>query len=103
MLTELQGQIERIHLHQEENGFTIAEVKVPGAQNLVCAATDLMAPMPGEVIKMQGEWTNLSVRIKMQTARSLHLKIAWYEASEADFAESKDDLIDYGGVLTFPR
>ena len=78
-------------------------MKVPGWQNLVCAAGNLMAPMPGEVIKMKGEWTNLSVRIKMQTARSLYLKIAWHEASEADFAESKDDLIDYGGVVTFPR
>jgi exodeoxyribonuclease V alpha subunit len=58
MLTELQGQIERITFTNEENGFTIAKVKVPGRQDLVCAVGNLMAPMPGEVIKMQGEWTN---------------------------------------------
>ena len=58
MLAELQGQIERITFTNEENGFTIAKVKVPGRQDLVCAVGNLMAPMPGEIIKMQGEWTN---------------------------------------------
>jgi exodeoxyribonuclease V alpha subunit len=58
MLTELQGQIERITFTNEENGFTIAKVKVPGRQDLVCVVGNLMAPMPGEVIKMQGEWAN---------------------------------------------
>jgi len=33
MLTELQGQIERITYTNEENGFTIAKVKVPGRQD----------------------------------------------------------------------
>ena len=58
MLAELQGQIERIIYTNEENGFTIAKVKVPGRQDLVCVVGNLMAAMPGEVIKMQGEWTN---------------------------------------------
>jgi exodeoxyribonuclease V alpha subunit len=30
MLAEIQGQIERITFTNEENGFTIAKVKVPG-------------------------------------------------------------------------
>ena len=58
MLAELQGQIERITFTNEENGFTIAKVKVPGRHDLVCVVGNLMAPMPGEIIKMQGEWTN---------------------------------------------
>lgn len=58
MLIDLQGQIERITYTNEENGFTIAKVKVPGRQDLVCVVGNLMAPMPGEVIKMQGEWAN---------------------------------------------
>jgi exodeoxyribonuclease V alpha subunit len=48
MLAELQGQIERITFTNEENGFTIAKVKVPGRQDLVCAVGNLMAPMPGD-------------------------------------------------------
>ncbi len=35
ILTELQGQIERIACTNEENGFTIAKVKVPGRQDFV--------------------------------------------------------------------
>jgi exodeoxyribonuclease V alpha subunit len=58
MLAELQGQIERITFTNEENGFTIAKVKIPGRPDLVCVVGNLMAPMPGEIIKMQGEWTN---------------------------------------------
>lgn len=58
MLAELQGQIERITFTNEENGFTIAKVKVPGRPDLVCVVGNLMAPMPGEIIKMHGEWTN---------------------------------------------
>ena len=58
MLAELQGQIERITFTNEENGFTIAKVKVSGRPDLVCVVGNLMAPMPGEIIKMQGEWTN---------------------------------------------
>ena len=40
MLTELQGQIERITLSNEENGF---KVNVPDRQDLACAVGNLMA------------------------------------------------------------
>lgn len=58
MLVYLQGQIERITYTNEENGFTIAKVKVPGRQDLVRVVGNLTAPRPGEVIEMQGEWAN---------------------------------------------
>jgi ATP-dependent exoDNAse (exonuclease V) alpha subunit len=58
MLIELQGQIERITYTSEESGFTIARVKVPGHRDLVCVVGNLLAPMPGEIIKMRGEWAN---------------------------------------------
>jgi len=58
MLTELQGQIERITYTSEESGFTVARVKVPGRHDLVTVVGSLMAPMPGEIIRMQGEWAN---------------------------------------------
>lgn len=57
MLNNLTGQIERITYSNEENGFTIARVKVPGRRDLVTVVGNLMSPMPGEIIKMQGEWT----------------------------------------------
>ncbi|MBC2694266.1 MAG: ATP-dependent RecD-like DNA helicase [Desulfobacteraceae bacterium] len=58
MLNNLTGQIERITYSNEENGFTIARVKVSGRRELVTVVGNLMSPMPGEIIKMQGEWIN---------------------------------------------
>ncbi len=58
MLTDLQGQIERITFTSDETGFTIAKVKVAGRRDLVAVVGNLMAPTPGEVLKMRGEWTN---------------------------------------------
>ena len=57
MLADLQGQIERITYTNEENGFTIAKVKVYGRRDLVTVVGNLLAPTPGEIFKMQGEWT----------------------------------------------
>ncbi|MBU4258284.1 MAG: ATP-dependent RecD-like DNA helicase, partial [Proteobacteria bacterium] len=58
MLNNLTGQIERITYSNEENGFTIAKVKVSGRKGLVTVVGNFMSPMPGEVIKMEGEWTS---------------------------------------------
>jgi exodeoxyribonuclease V alpha subunit len=54
----LQGQIERITYTNDENGYTIAKVKVNGHRDLVTVVGNLMAPTPGEIIKMDGEWVN---------------------------------------------
>ena len=56
MLTDLSGQIERITFTNEENGFTIAKVRVKGKRDLITVIGNLMAPMPGEILDMQGEW-----------------------------------------------
>jgi exodeoxyribonuclease V alpha subunit len=58
MLVELQGQIERITYTNEENGYTIAKVKIYGQRDLVTVVGNLMAPMAGEILKMRGEWAN---------------------------------------------
>ncbi len=58
MLTDLYGQIERITYTNEENGFTIARVKVYGKRDLVTVVGNLISPLPGEILKMKGEWTN---------------------------------------------
>nr|WP_246514887.1 helix-hairpin-helix domain-containing protein [Desulfonema limicola] len=58
MLIDIQGQIERITYNNEENGYTIARVKVYGHRDLVTIVGNLMAPAPGEILKMKGEWAN---------------------------------------------
>ncbi len=58
MLTDLSGQIERITYTNEENGYTIARVKVYGQRDLVTVVGYLMSPTPGEILSMRGEWVN---------------------------------------------
>ena len=57
MLVELQGQIERITFCNEENGFTVAQLKVRGQRHLVTIVGHLMSPKPGERLRLQGEWS----------------------------------------------
>lgn len=58
MPTPLSGQIERITFTNEETGFTIARVKIAGRHEPVTVVGTLMAPMPGEILDMHGEWSN---------------------------------------------
>jgi len=57
MLAELSGQIDRITFTNEETGFTIARVRVRGRREPVTVVGTLMAPMPGEILDMRGEWS----------------------------------------------
>ena len=56
MLTDLEGQIERITYCNEVNGFTIARLKAPGRKEPVTVVGNLPALAPGEVLKLKGEW-----------------------------------------------
>ena len=58
MPTRLTGQIEHITFTNQENGFTIAKVRVPGRRDLVTVVGNLLAPTPGEMLDMQGEWAH---------------------------------------------
>lgn len=53
----LQGEIERITYTSEETGFTVAKVKIPKRKEPITAVGQLHNPIPGEGIKMEGEWT----------------------------------------------
>ena len=53
-IEKLSGRIERITFANEENGFTILTVKVPGRRGLMTAVGHLASPRPGEFIEMEG-------------------------------------------------
>ena len=55
-LEDLQGQIERLTYVNDENNFTVAKVRVAGRHDLVTAVGNILNPIPGEIIKMHGEW-----------------------------------------------
>ncbi len=54
---ELQGQIERLTFYNEENGFTVAQLRVRGQRQLVTIVGHLVSPKPGERLRVRGEWT----------------------------------------------
>ncbi|MBW2077932.1 MAG: ATP-dependent RecD-like DNA helicase [Deltaproteobacteria bacterium] len=56
MYVQLKGQIERITYTNEETGYTVAKVKVGGRGDLITVVGNLIAPIPGEMIAMSGEW-----------------------------------------------
>ena len=58
MYVSLKGQIERITYTNDENGYTVAKVKVSGRKDLVTVVGTLLIPIPGEVIEMKGNWMN---------------------------------------------
>ena len=58
MIVDLEGQIERITYTNEENGYTVAKVKVRGQKGLVTVVGNLISPTPGEILQMKGEWAN---------------------------------------------
>jgi exodeoxyribonuclease V alpha subunit len=53
---ELTGQVETITYHNEDNGYTIAKVKVEGRHETVTIVGNLLSLSPGEVLKLEGQW-----------------------------------------------
>ncbi|MBC2717860.1 MAG: ATP-dependent RecD-like DNA helicase [Desulfobacteraceae bacterium] len=56
MRVDLTGQIERITYTNPENGYTIAQVKVRGEKRVVTVVGNLIEPLPGEIVELQGQW-----------------------------------------------
>jgi exodeoxyribonuclease V alpha subunit len=52
VLTDFQGQIERITYSNEENGYTEAKVKVYKRNDLVTVVGNLLSPAPGETCRV---------------------------------------------------
>ena len=55
-VNKLEGQIERITYTNEETGYTVARIKVTGYSEPITAVGKLIAPAPGELLKMEGAW-----------------------------------------------
>ncbi|OPY67996.1 MAG: ATP-dependent RecD-like DNA helicase [Syntrophorhabdaceae bacterium PtaU1.Bin034] len=57
-MTEIRGQIERLTFYNEENGYTVARMKVQGRAGLVTVVGNILGLNPGEVLKLKGEWSS---------------------------------------------
>lgn len=52
---EIKGQVERITYTNEENGYVIAKIKLPGRQDLITVVGNLFTITPGEVLRLTGD------------------------------------------------
>lgn len=52
----IQGTVERITFANEENGYSVLRVKVPGRKDLVSVTGNFVSVTPGEVLRMEGTW-----------------------------------------------
>lgn len=53
----IQGVVERITFTNEENGYSVLRVKVPGRRDLVNVTGNFLSVTPGEVLRMDGVWS----------------------------------------------
>ncbi|MGA1868709.1 MAG: ATP-dependent RecD-like DNA helicase [bacterium] len=58
MLQKLCGQIERVTYVNEENGYTVAKLKVTGERDLVTVVGTVSHINAGEVLEITGEWAH---------------------------------------------
>ncbi len=58
MLSELQGQLERITYTNAETGYTVARINLLDSGKPVTVVGTFIAPTPGEMLALRGEWSN---------------------------------------------
>lgn len=56
MAVPLQGQVERITYHNEENGYSVLKLRVPGRKDLVTVVGSFASVTAGESLRLTGEW-----------------------------------------------
>lgn len=57
-MEKLTGRVERVTFANDENGYTVLQVKIPGRKELVTAVGYLPGPLAGEFIDMEGEFVD---------------------------------------------
>lgn len=55
-MDQICGYIERITFQNSENGYTIAQLKMPSRSDLVCIVGSMPAIKPGETVRCVGQW-----------------------------------------------
>ncbi|MFA5902575.1 MAG: helix-hairpin-helix domain-containing protein, partial [Desulfobacula sp.] len=56
-MAQIKGHIERITFSSEENGFSVCKLKVKGEKDLVTIVGNMVNPVPGEFVEIEGIWT----------------------------------------------
>ncbi len=55
-MPQLKGHIERVTFSSEESGFSVCKLKVRDQRDLVAIVGNMVNPVPGEFVEVQGKW-----------------------------------------------
>ena len=55
-MDHLKGQIERITYSSDQSGFAVCKLKVENKKKSVTIVGNMVNPLPGETVALQGEW-----------------------------------------------
>ncbi len=73
-MTLLKGHIERVTFSSEESAFSVCKIKVKGEKNLVTIVGNMVNPVPGEFIEVEGVWIShpkFGNQLKIQHCKTL--------------------------------
>ncbi len=55
-MTRLKGHIERVTFSSDDTSFCVCKIKVKGERDLVSIVGNMVNPVPGEVVELEGKW-----------------------------------------------
>ncbi|MEI8366024.1 MAG: ATP-dependent RecD-like DNA helicase [Parachlamydiaceae bacterium] len=73
-MEELYGYIERITFQNPESGYTVAQLKQKGQNDLSCIVGTLSLVKPGETVRCQGQWIQHLIYGRQFVVASCHLE-----------------------------
>ena len=56
-MAKLNGHIERVTFSSEESAFCVCKIKVKGERDLVTLVGNMVNPVPGEYVEVEGRWS----------------------------------------------
>ena len=55
-MAQLKGHIERVTFSSDKSGFSVCKLKVRGERDLVTIVGNMVNPVPGEFVELEGKW-----------------------------------------------
>lgn len=74
-MDQIFGYIERITFANPENGFTVAKLKLPRKSDLITIVGSMPGLVPGETLRLLGEWKNDKVHGLQFAVSTFHVEI----------------------------
>jgi len=74
-MEQICGHIERLTFHNSENGYTVAQLKQKGQQDLICVVGTMPGIQPGETVRCFGHWKNHLVHGRQFEVDHFHVEV----------------------------